>query len=79
MGGAQTTASLIDAGLVDELHLIVYPLVAGEGKALFTAAVQRRGFDLRTVRQMDGGRVGLVYGTSARPNSARTGGTAASG
>ena len=35
IGGARTTASLIDAGLVDELRLIVYPLIAGEGKALF--------------------------------------------
>ena len=65
VGGAQTTASLIDAGMVDELHLIVYPLVAGEGKALFTSAAQRRGFELRTVRQMTGGRVGLVYETKA--------------
>jgi len=35
IGGARTTASLIDAGLVDELRLIVYPLIAGEGKTLF--------------------------------------------
>ena len=34
-GGARTAASLIDAGLVDELRLIVHPLIAGEGKALF--------------------------------------------
>jgi hypothetical protein len=32
VGGARTAASLIDAGLVDELRLIVYPLIAGEGK-----------------------------------------------
>src|SRR5215217_6775344 len=31
IGGARTTASLIDAGLVDELRLIVYPLIAGKG------------------------------------------------
>src|SRR5215470_328601 len=30
VGGARTTASLIDAGLVEELRLIVYPLIAGE-------------------------------------------------
>src|SRR6266481_2235340 len=28
VGGARTTASFIDAGLVDELRLIVYPLIA---------------------------------------------------
>jgi hypothetical protein len=31
VGGARTTASLIDAGLVDELRLLVYPLIAGSG------------------------------------------------
>ena len=32
VGGGRTTASLIDAGLVDELRLIAYPLIAGEGQ-----------------------------------------------
>ena len=38
VGGAKTTASLIGAGLVDELRMIVYPLILGEGKPLFAAA-----------------------------------------
>ena len=42
VGGARMTASLLDAGLVDELRLLVYPLVAGEGKALFATAASRR-------------------------------------
>ena len=62
IGGARTTASLIDAGLVDELRLIVYPLVAGGGKALFAATERRRGLELREVEQLRGGRVSLVYG-----------------
>jgi len=62
MGGAQITASLIDAGLVDELRLIVYPLVAGEGKALFATMASRRGLELQKVQQLPGGRVSLVYG-----------------
>lgn len=62
IGGARTTASLIDAGLVDELRLIVYPLVAGVGKALFAATERRRGLELREVEQLRGGRVSLVYG-----------------
>ena len=61
MGGAQITASLIDAGLVDELRLIVYPLLAGEGKALFATTASRRGFELAKVEQLPGGRVSLVY------------------
>ena len=62
VGGARTTASLIDAGLVDELRLIVHPLVAGVGKTLFATTQGRRGLSLREVRQLDGGRVSLVYG-----------------
>jgi len=62
IGGARTTASLIDAGLVDELRLIVHPLIAGEGKALFAAAEARRGLELRRVQQLQGGRVSLIYG-----------------
>jgi len=62
VGGAQTTSSLIDAGLVDELRLIVYPLIAGEGKALFAATERRRGFELQKVQQLQGGRVSLIYG-----------------
>ena len=60
MGGGRATASLIEAALVDELRLIVYPLIAGEGKALFTT-VQRRGLDLETVERLPGGKLSLVY------------------
>ena len=62
IGGARTTTSLIDAGLVDELRLIVYPLIAGEGKALFATTESRRGLELRKVHQLKGGRVSLIYG-----------------
>ncbi|RVB73190.1 MULTISPECIES: dihydrofolate reductase family protein [unclassified Mesorhizobium] len=62
MGGAQIAASLIDAGLVDELRLIVYPLLVGDGKALFATTQNRRGLELRKVGQLSDGRVSLVYG-----------------
>jgi dihydrofolate reductase len=62
VGGARTTASLIDAGLVDELRLISYPLIAGDGKALFATTERRRGLELRKVQQLQGGRVSLIYG-----------------
>ncbi len=64
VGGARTTASLIDAGLVDELRLIVYPLIAGEGKALFATTERRHGLELRNVQQLQGGRLILIYGIS---------------
>ena len=61
VGGARTTASLIDAGLVDELRLIVYPLIAGAGKALFATTENRRGLELQKVQQLQGERVSLTY------------------
>ncbi len=62
VGGARTTASLIDAGLVDELRLIVYPLIAGKGVALFAAAERRRGLELQRIEQLKGGQISLIYG-----------------
>ena len=62
MGGARIAASLIDAGLVDELRLIVYPLITGEGKALFATAERRGRLELRKVQQLPDGRVSLIYG-----------------
>ena len=62
IGGARTTASLIDAGLVDELRLIVYPLIAGGGKVLFATTESRRGLELRKIQQFSDGRVSLIYG-----------------
>jgi len=62
VGGARTTAGCIDAGLVDELRLIVYPLIAGDGVRLFATAERRRDLELRSVDQMSDGRLSLVYG-----------------
>jgi dihydrofolate reductase len=62
MGGAAITAGAIDAGLVDELRLILYPLIAGKGTTLFATSDHRRALDLRKVEQLPDGRVSLVYG-----------------
>jgi dihydrofolate reductase len=61
VGGARMTTSMIDAGLVDELRLITYPLIAGSGSDALFEAAQRRGLGLRTVRQLDGGKVASTY------------------
>ena len=62
VGGAQIVTTLIDAGLVDELRLIVYPLIAGPGKPLFPSTERRRALELRKVEQLSNGRVSLIYG-----------------
>lgn len=64
MGGARITATLIDAGMVDELRLIVYPLIAGEGKALFATIERRHALELQKVQQLPKGLVSLIYGIS---------------
>ena len=61
IGGARTAASLIDAGLVDELRLLVYPLLVGSGKALFATMDHRRGLALRKTEQRPDGCVSLTY------------------
>jgi dihydrofolate reductase len=61
VGGARTTAGLIDAGLVDELHLLVYPLIAAEGTALFAKAEKRSALKLREATALPDGRVRLAY------------------
>jgi len=62
IGGARTVASLIDAGLVDELRLHIHPLIAGKGKALFATTELRQKLDLKKVESLEGGRVSLIYG-----------------
>ncbi len=61
VGGACTTAGLIDAGPVDELHLLVYPLIAGEGTALFATTQRRSTLQLREATALADGRVRLAY------------------
>jgi hypothetical protein len=41
---------------------VVYPLIAGEGKALFATAQHRRALELKKAEQLDDGRVSLIYG-----------------
>ena len=59
MGGAAIVGAALDAGLVDELRLIVYPLIVGEGKALFSSSA-RHAMELHKVEQLPDGRLSLV-------------------
>jgi dihydrofolate reductase len=61
MGGGAITAAAIDAGLVDEARLIVYPVIAGGENALFKPSAIRRGLELQKVEQLADGRLSLVY------------------
>jgi dihydrofolate reductase len=50
-GSATLVQGLVAAGLVDELHLMVFPIVLGGGKRLFADGPDQHGFDLVETRQ----------------------------
>ena len=59
-GSSQLVHTLIAHDLVDELHLLVYPLVLGAGKRVFPAGVHTR-FTLQHATPYPTGVVGLHY------------------
>ena len=46
MGSSQLVRSLVEADLVDELNLMIEPIVLGGGKGIFPADGQSRKFEL---------------------------------
>jgi dihydrofolate reductase len=62
MGGGRVAATLMEAGLIDELRLIVHPLIAGPGISLFAASAHRRNLELRKFQPLPHGQVSLIYG-----------------
>ena len=63
VGGATLVASLLNEGLIDELRLIVHPIVLGAGQALFGGVNQRLSLDLVQAKSTDAGRVIVTYRT----------------
>jgi dihydrofolate reductase len=65
VGGAGLVRSLIDARLLDELRLIVHPVVVGAGAALFDGLAQPQDLDLIHSEPTAGGRLNLTYRITA--------------
>lgn len=63
VGGAALFGSLMNADLVDELRLVVHPVVLGAGKALFKDVTARRPLTLLRQDPLEAGQVRLTYGT----------------
>ena len=61
MGGGQMVRTLIEAGLLDELRLITYPVIAGGPHSLFGSEEMRRMAELVAVRDLPGGLVASSY------------------
>lgn len=60
-GGAALTASLMIAGLVDEIHLAVHPILLGKGKPLFSGVKERVKLELTSSKTYGTGLVFLTY------------------
>lgn len=60
VGGAGLVASLMDADLIDELRLIVHPVIVGSGKPLFNV-VRKHSLELVQVQPGKNGQVILSY------------------
>ncbi|MFC4334938.1 dihydrofolate reductase family protein [Salininema proteolyticum] len=60
-GSVQLTASLLERGLVDELRVMVFPVVLGEGVSLFATLEERLPLELLRTTTFRSGNVLLVY------------------
>ncbi len=60
-GSSDLTVSLLRMGLVDELRIMVHPVVLGGGKSLFRTATERIGLKLVKTRPFRSGSVMLFY------------------
>jgi dihydrofolate reductase len=63
VGGATLVASLLNEDLIDELRLIVHPIVLGKGQGLFSGVDKRLSLNLVQAKPTESGRVILTYRT----------------
>jgi dihydrofolate reductase len=75
-GSISVAHQLIEAGLVDEYRLLVYPVVIGTGRRLFVEGTDRRDLRLERATTFRSGITLLVYVT---PDPRRTAATAPGG
>ena len=69
-GSSDLTVSLLRMGLVDEVRIMVNPVVLGDGKSLFTTAGERIGLKLLRSRPFRSGNVLLYYEPAVRSTAA---------
>ena len=68
-GSVSLVRQLLDAGLIDELHLFVHPATAGAGLRLFEEGGPERHLRLRSAQPFQTGVVHLVYAPDPNPPS----------
>lgn len=60
-GGAQIATSLLEDGLIDEVHIFVQPIILGQGISLFNALARPHTLRLESVEKWPGDIVELRY------------------
>lgn len=60
-GSVTLTASLLELGLVDEIRVLVNPVILGEGRSLFSTVTERVQLELRRTTSFRSGNVLLNY------------------
>ena len=63
VGGATLVSSLMNLGLIDELQLMVNPLILGGGKTLFKDVKEQHVLKLILTKPLKSGKVSLTYST----------------
>jgi len=63
VGAATLVGSLMNQRLIDELRLVVYPIVLGGGKALFKDVRERHALKFLGAKPLESGFVRLTYST----------------
>jgi dihydrofolate reductase len=61
LGGATLVSSLMNAGLIDEVRLMVNPIILGGGKALFKDLNDRKSLHFVHAKPLKSGKVSLIY------------------
>jgi dihydrofolate reductase len=66
-GSVSVVRQMLDAGLLDELHLFVHPVLAGSGLRLFADGAPERPLRLLSSQPFATGVIYLVYGPDPNP------------
>jgi dihydrofolate reductase len=61
LGSGSIVSQLTQAGLIDELQIVVNPIVLGKGRTLFEGVEEKIGLQLMKSRAFDNGNVVLYY------------------
>jgi dihydrofolate reductase len=66
VGGSALAASFLEQGLIDELHIILTPILLGRGKTVFDGIRKRYPLRLLSTKKFKSGNVAVIYEPTLR-------------